>query len=228
VGLALKPAQGDFDAPELTLTVLDVTSAELPAAPPATGPGLSRNDHAEIELVALNPWSDGARRVTFTGENAFEIGVPARVPCAMVGRGSRPSGATACGRVALGSRHSIPGELEMIKKVAFVAQPTIDMESGKRFYGELLGLENTQNYENCWSEYQADDDVSIALDTFAPKHQDKATTYLALETDDIEAEVARLREAGVTIAKDVWTNEDHEDRLVCKMAFELAEWRRQG
>ena len=37
--------------------------------------------------------------------------------------------------------------------------------------------------------------------------------YLALETDDIEAEVARLKQAGVEILMDV------RDNKVCKMAI---------
>lgn len=126
----------------------------------------------------------------------------------------------------------------MIKKVAFVAQPTKDMDSAKRFYGELLGLENAASYGDSWCEYQAADQVTIALDTFSPQHEEKPRCYLALETDDIDAELARLREAGTVIAKDVWTNEDQEGRTVCKMAMvvdpngnpvmlhEFAEWRR--
>ena len=107
----------------------------------------------------------------------------------------------------------------MIKKVAFVAQPTKDMDSAKRFYGELLGLENTATYQNCWCEFQAADKTTVALDTFTPQHEEGAKTYLALETDDIAAEMARLREAGVPVAKDVWTNQDQDGKLVCKMAI---------
>ena len=131
-------------------------------------------------------------------------------------------------------------DIEMIKKVAFIAQPTKDIAASRRFYGEVLGLENAANYADHWSEYQAADKVAVALDTFSPQYGDDVSTYLALETDDIEAEMARLREAGVTIAKDVWTNQDEQDRTVCKMAMivdpdgnpvmlhELSEWRREG
>lgn len=127
----------------------------------------------------------------------------------------------------------------MITKVAFIAQPTRDMDSAKRFYGELLGLDQTAEYEGCWCEYQAADQVTVALDTFSPQHEENPKPYLALETDDIEAEVADLREAGVVIAKDVWSNEDQEGRIICKMAMivdpngnpvmlhEFSDWRRE-
>jgi len=98
----------------------------------------------------------------------------------------------------------------MIKKVAFIAHRVQDMERAKRFYGELLGLEKTSEYQGKWCEFDTPEGKSIALDTFSPEG---TPPYLALETDDIEAEVARLRQAGVEIVMDV------QDNKVCKMAI---------
>ncbi|MBL4848757.1 MAG: VOC family protein [Planctomycetes bacterium] len=101
----------------------------------------------------------------------------------------------------------------MIKKIAFVAYPTKKIEESKRFWGELLGLKHKFDHtddKGGWSEYDTPDQKSIAIDGFSPAG---SRAYLALETDDIEAEIARLKEAGVPIHKDIWDNE------VCKMAL---------
>ena len=106
----------------------------------------------------------------------------------------------------------------MIKKIAFVGQPTRDIAKARAFYGELLGLAPGPDYGDTWVELKTPEGKTIALDTYTPKVQDAPATYLTLETDDIEAEVARLKEGGVTIDKEVWTNE-HEGKEICKMAI---------
>ena len=98
----------------------------------------------------------------------------------------------------------------MIKKIAFIGHHVKDMDRAKRFYGELLGLEKSAEYEDKWCEFDTPEGKTIALDTFSPEG---TPPYLALETDDIEAEVARLEEAGVTVVMPVRDNE------VCKMAI---------
>ena len=82
----------------------------------------------------------------------------------------------------------------MIKKIAFIGHRVQDMDRARRFYGELLGLQQTAAYESKWCEFDTPEGKSIALDTFSPEG---TAPYMALETDDIEAEVARLKEAGV-------------------------------
>jgi predicted enzyme related to lactoylglutathione lyase len=98
----------------------------------------------------------------------------------------------------------------MIKKVAFIGHRVQDMDRAKRFYGELLGLAKTAEYEGKWCEFDTPEGKTIALDTFSPEG---TPPYLALETDDIETEVARLKEAGVEVLMDV------RDNKVCKMAI---------
>lgn len=98
----------------------------------------------------------------------------------------------------------------MITKVAFIGHRVTDMARAKRFYGEVLGLEPSAAYEDKWCEFDTPEGKSIALDTFSPEG---TPPYLALETDDIDAEVARLKEAGVEIVLDV------TDNKVCKMAI---------
>ena len=98
----------------------------------------------------------------------------------------------------------------MIKKIAFIGHHVKDMDRAKRFYGELLGLEKSAEYEGKWCEFDTPEGKTIALDTFSP---DGTPPYLALETDDIEAEVARLEGAGVKVLMPV------RDNKVCKMAI---------
>ncbi|MEM7244661.1 MAG: VOC family protein [Acidobacteriota bacterium] len=107
----------------------------------------------------------------------------------------------------------------MIKKVAFVSHPTSDMDQARKFFGETLGLKQSASYEDAWVEFQAPDGTTIALDTFSPKQDPKASVYLALETDDIRAEVDRLREAGVDVLLDVMDNKQEDGTEVCKMAI---------
>jgi len=98
----------------------------------------------------------------------------------------------------------------MIRKIAFIGHRVKDMSRAKRFYGELLGLKKTAEYEDKWCEFDTPEGKSIGLDTFSPEG---TPPYMALETDDIEAEVARLKQAGVEVLMDV------QDNKVCKMAI---------
>ena len=98
----------------------------------------------------------------------------------------------------------------MIKQVAFIGHRVQDMARAKKFYGELLGLQKTAEYENKWCEFDTPEGKSIALDTFSPEG---TPPYLALETDDIEAELDRLKQAGVEVVMGV------QDNKVCKMAI---------
>lgn len=109
----------------------------------------------------------------------------------------------------------------MIKKIAFVGQPTKDLEGAKKFYEKVLGLELDADYGELWSEYQTADGTTIALDTISPTKSPSHATYLALETDDIDQEVARIRESGAQVLQDVWENRDGEGRCICKMAIVL-------
>jgi predicted enzyme related to lactoylglutathione lyase len=98
----------------------------------------------------------------------------------------------------------------MITKIAFIGHPVKDLARARTFYGEVLGLEKTADYEEMWAEFDTPDGKSIGLDTVSPEG---TTPYLALESDDIEAEVERLKKQGVKIVMDV------RDNKVCKMAI---------
>lgn len=109
----------------------------------------------------------------------------------------------------------------MIQKIAFIGHPTRDIERAKRFFGDVLGLELDADYGDRWVEFATPDGKSIALDTYSPEAVPSPSPYLALETDDIEADVRRLKERGVQIVRDVWANEDDQGREICRMAVIL-------
>jgi len=100
----------------------------------------------------------------------------------------------------------------MIKKIAFVSHHSNDIEADKRFWGELLGLKLANDYQGKWIEFDTPEGKTIAIESFSPEG---SPPTLALETDDIEAEVARLKEAGVEFHGDIMDNK------VCKMAFAI-------
>lgn len=100
----------------------------------------------------------------------------------------------------------------MIKKIAFVSHRSKDMAADRHFWGELLGLEETANHDDKWVEFDTPEGKTIAVEQFSPEG---SPPLLALETDDIESEVARLRQAGVEFLGEVMDNK------VCKMAFAL-------
>lgn len=98
----------------------------------------------------------------------------------------------------------------MIRKIAFVSHRSKDMEADKRFWGELLGLALANDYDGKWIEFETPDGKTIAIEQLSPEG---TPPTLALETDDIEVEVARLKDAGVTFRGGIMDNK------VCKMAF---------
>lgn len=99
----------------------------------------------------------------------------------------------------------------MIKKIAFVRHRSKDLEADKKFYGETLGLKLASDYHGKWLEFEGPDGKTIAIEQMSPED---TLPSLALETDDIEAEVERLKAAGTTFEQ-----ADIMDSGVCKMAF---------
>ncbi len=109
----------------------------------------------------------------------------------------------------------------MITKIAFVGQPTRDLERSKRFYGEVLGVAHDHDYGTRWSEFTTHDGKTIALDTYGPELTDSPTPYLALETDDLVAEVDRMQGLGTTVVLPVHINRDDSGREICRIAVIL-------
>ena len=93
-----------------------------------------------------------------------------------------------------------------VQRVDYVRVPVTDMEEAKRFYGELLGLEENPNSPgDDWVEYEAG---NVTLAVMTPHTHDYGFTPLppatiALRVDDVAAAKAELEAAGLEVA-DMW------------------------
>jgi predicted enzyme related to lactoylglutathione lyase len=87
----------------------------------------------------------------------------------------------------------------MYKKVAFSMYPVKDSKRARAFYGETLGLKLGSCAPNgVWTEYDLPGGGCVALfanDDIQPSAS--AGGSVALEVDDLDAEIARLKAAGV-------------------------------
>ncbi len=101
----------------------------------------------------------------------------------------------------------------MIKKIAFVGHPSQDMEKAKQFYGELLGLKLDVEHGSQWMEFSTPDGKAIALHQVSEEQAPGEGPYMALETDNIAEEVARLKAAGTPVLLETI------DHGTCKMAI---------
>lgn len=104
-----------------------------------------------------------------------------------------------------------------ITEIAFTGTPVTDMKRAKGFYEGLLGLRKSRGFgeyngDDQWVEYDIGPGC-LALITGASDRWPcrPAGTAAALEVDDLDGYVAKLRGAGVTF---VWEVQDHP---VCRM-----------
>lgn len=102
----------------------------------------------------------------------------------------------------------------MITKVAFVAFAVADPKQVSAFYRDVLGLEAGEFDVDDWVEVDAPDGSTLAF-----VREPGVQVYLALETDDLEAEVARLKELGVDIVKDPFPPLAHGEAPFCREAW---------
>src|SRR5215813_4239493 len=105
----------------------------------------------------------------------------------------------------------------MFKKVAFTMYPVTDPKRARSFYEETLGLTAGSSSDNgVWTEYDLPGGGCLAL--FATKDikpSANAGGSVALEVEDLDALVARLKATGVEFkAEDIVS-------LVCRMAVIL-------
>jgi predicted enzyme related to lactoylglutathione lyase len=90
-----------------------------------------------------------------------------------------------------------------VTEAAFVGYPVTDLERAEKFYGELLGLTQTMKDDNIpempgmfWIEYDLGNTTLAISNAWKPSGAEGPT--LALEVDDFEAAIQRLKDAGVT------------------------------
>jgi predicted enzyme related to lactoylglutathione lyase len=87
----------------------------------------------------------------------------------------------------------------MYEKVAFTMYPVQDPQRARAFYGETLGLPpGSQAGNGMWSEYDLPGGGCLALfATSDIKPSADSGGSVALEVDDLDAEIARLKAKGV-------------------------------
>jgi predicted enzyme related to lactoylglutathione lyase len=101
----------------------------------------------------------------------------------------------------------------MIQEIAFVAHPTADMTSAKQFYTDVLGLKLDSEYGESWAEFATPDGKVIALHGYPIEGDQQMAPYVALEIDDLDTEMERIRATGSSILRDI------TDHGTCRMAL---------
>lgn len=102
----------------------------------------------------------------------------------------------------------------MITKVAFIAFAVDDPKQVGRFYMDVLGLKAGEFDFDAWVEVDTPDGNTLAF-----VNEPGVSSYVALETDDIEAEVERLRSLGVEIVRDVIPPLSGDELPFCREAW---------
>lgn len=88
----------------------------------------------------------------------------------------------------------------MIKEIAFVVYAVADAARAREFYEKTLGLKPPETFGDGWIEYDVAG-VTFAITSNFPRGGPQES--IAFEVDDLDAEVARLKEAGVVFKGNV-------------------------
>lgn len=105
-----------------------------------------------------------------------------------------------------------------IKEAAFTGYPSTDIARSRKFYGETLGLTEGMVFEHegqvGWVEYAIPGGHTLAIATASDQWQPNANGGgICFELEDLDAAIAKLAAAGVTIVMPV------QDFPVCRMAL---------
>lgn len=105
-----------------------------------------------------------------------------------------------------------------IKDAAFTGYPSTDIARSRRFYGEILGLAEGAVFEHegvvGWVEFSIPGGHTLAIASANEQWQPNANGGgICFEVQDLDAAIAKLTEAGVTIVMPV------QDFPVCRMAL---------
>ena len=95
----------------------------------------------------------------------------------------------------------------MLKKIAFVMYPIVDVPRARDFYESKLGLQigsNGHHGDKWWIEYDLPGGGCLALTNFTDeKPSTNSGGTVALEVEDIDGLVARLKASGVEFRGDM-------------------------
>ena len=90
----------------------------------------------------------------------------------------------------------------MIKEIAFTAYPVTDMARARAFYEGVLGLTVETNHGDKWVEYDLGG-MTFVIQNYTGETPSGSRGLVAFEVDDLDAVVARLKEAGTPFTMDV-------------------------
>jgi len=88
----------------------------------------------------------------------------------------------------------------MIKDLAFVLYPVTDIARARAFYEGTLGLKVAETFGDSWIEYAAGSATFAITNAFSAA---APPSSVAFEVDDLDAQLASLKEAGVPIQGDI-------------------------
>lgn len=109
------------------------------------------------------------------------------------------------------SWHNIGGS-SVIKGVAFIALPATSPKRAGTFYREMLGLGAGEWDVDAWVEVNSPCGCAIAF-------ENAERPYLALETDGVADEIARLRSAGVEVVQEIRPSFEEDTNAYCRAAW---------
>jgi catechol 2,3-dioxygenase-like lactoylglutathione lyase family enzyme len=103
----------------------------------------------------------------------------------------------------------------MIQSIAFLTYAVSDIKAARYFYEDILGLRLTHESGGEWFEYDVGD-TTFAIGVADPEHPVPVHgAVLAFEVSDLDADVARLQQRGVTFRRAI------TETSVCRFAIIL-------
>ena len=100
-----------------------------------------------------------------------------------------------------------------VKEIGFVAIPVTDVTVARKFYEDVLGLQQSGEFMNGhWIEYGIGKDTLAIANVGAHWKPSDQGTSTALEMEDFDEAIAELKKANVTFAAEAF------ETPVCHMA----------
>ena len=100
-----------------------------------------------------------------------------------------------------------------VKEIGFVAIPVTDVARARKFYEGVIGLKQSGEFLNGrWVEYEIGNNTLAITNLDADWRPSDQGTSAALEVEDFDAAIAKLKAANVTFAADAF------ETPVCHMA----------
>ena len=100
-----------------------------------------------------------------------------------------------------------------VKEIGFVAIPVTDVARARKFYEGVIGLKQSGEFlDGRWVEYEIGKDTLAIANLDADWRPSDQGTSAALEVEDFDAAIAKLKAANVIFAADAF------ETPVCHMA----------